>query len=88
MLHPVYELVPECSRVMTLEPGDLILTDTPSGFQRKALETLYPRNGGLARKSGDLETEQSILAAILWPSFAMGIETCFLSVLRVRLKSA
>jgi fumarylpyruvate hydrolase len=31
MLRPVRELVASCSRFMTLEPGDLIFTGTPSG---------------------------------------------------------
>jgi len=31
MIFPIYELISDISRVMTLEPGDIILTGTPAG---------------------------------------------------------
>jgi len=42
MIHTVAELVAWCSRLMTLEPGDMIATGTPSGVGKARGEFLKP----------------------------------------------
>lgn len=47
MLFPVATIVEEVSRIMTLRPGDLILTGTPSGTQREAKDPHWLQEGDL-----------------------------------------
>ena len=57
MLFPVFQLVAEMSRVFTLQPGDVILTGTPSG-----VAALHPGDHFCARFGNMLKLEGDITA--------------------------
>jgi 2-keto-4-pentenoate hydratase/2-oxohepta-3-ene-1,7-dioic acid hydratase in catechol pathway len=45
MIHGVYDLVAYCSQTFTLEPGDVILTGTPSGVGKGMKPPRYLKDG-------------------------------------------
>ena len=45
MVFPVAQIVSVCSRFMTLEPGDVIVTGTPSGVGLARKPPLWMRDG-------------------------------------------
>src|SRR5690606_30299576 len=45
MIHGVYELVAYCSQTFTLEPGDVILTGTPSGVGKGMKPPRFLKDG-------------------------------------------
>lgn len=58
MLFPVFQLVAQMSHVFTLEPGDIILTGTPSG-----VAALQPGDQLVAKFGNALTVKSEVLAA-------------------------
>jgi 2-keto-4-pentenoate hydratase/2-oxohepta-3-ene-1,7-dioic acid hydratase in catechol pathway len=52
MMFPIFQLVAEMSRVFTLEPGDIVLTGTPSG-----VTALHPGDTFTARFGNALSVQ-------------------------------